>query len=66
MACSVHLIIVILIGFGIFTNSKAQLLSDRYAPERYDPERYAPERFGPQRQRPRRPQPNRPEVMSDG
>ena len=56
MACSVHLIIVILIGFGNFTNSMAQLLSDRYAPER----------FGPQRQRPRRPQQNRPEIMSDG
>ena len=56
MACSVHLIIVILIGFGTFTNSMAQLLSDRYAAER----------VGPQRQRPRRPQQSRPEIMSDG
>ena len=56
MAYSVYIVIVILIGFGIFSNSTAQLLSDRYAPER----------FGPQRQRPRRPQQNRPEIMSDG
>ena len=55
MAYSVYIVIVILIGFGIFSNSTAQLLSDRYAPER----------FGPQRQRPRRPQQNTPEIRYD-